>query len=193
MELLNGEQVYVEHPTPTGQDQTSHVGLIAHRDLRGPGVELEDQPRIVLLLKDRPKAWGLMEQARPRIRKFCERYDTDSDPNILIQSVDDHFAMTSPQVIVMVAAIGAAVVGHLLACIDTWCAKKYVTILQYEIDKGSNIPRDLLRAGFDVLGEWGEMHGARDFQAQVRDSKMEIIFSRFFNFKSVRTLMRRAI
>ena len=152
--------------------------------------------KIIPLYKMNPWAWTLMPLGLQRIEMFVKKYDTDSSAEVLCNSVMANFITDNPMVLLVVAVRDMRTVGHLLASVDMWCEKKFVTILQYDLDEP--IDTGILKAALDQLGAWGLTHGAENMQvlAQTRGDRpmaLSRMFERYYGFKMHRVLMRKPI
>lgn len=153
-------------------------------------------PGLLVLTKDKPLAWAVMPEVLARIERFCRTYDTDSDPATLCQSVREHFVIDNPGMYLIVGISDGRVVGHVLAYLaafDFNREKKFVNVIQYEIDEGSRASLDLLQLGLDLLEDWGRAHGATRIQAQAIDDSWERGLRTFYGMKKYRTLVRKAL
>ena len=157
-----------------------------------------EDPFLMTLRQDQPICWILMPQTLERIKNFCLRYDTDSDPKKLAESVQVSFASGNNGVLIMVAVEQYRVVGHLLATMDSWFDKKFITILQYEIDSDSGIDTGFLQAGFNRIKKWGKEQGAQAIHINARYDKDQELFNQslvrmfetFYGFEPHKILMR---
>lgn len=150
-----------------------------------------DTVKIIFLFKENPFAWALMPELLSRVKGFCQKFDTDSNGEVLAEAIIAHFTTTNPSVLAVVAFNGRKMVGHLLASIDLYHDKKYATIIQYELDKP--VDMGILQAALDRIGQWGKSHGAEQVQVLAQSDKLAKAFRRFYDFRQHRILMRRII
>lgn len=150
-------------------------------------------PRISMLTKDDPVAWMLMPEFLQRVKQFCLTEDADSDGELLTKWIVRDFAADEHNFGLMVGVKDGLVVGHLLASIDYWFEKKYVTVLQYRWDKKLGVSRGLIQAGFDMLSEWGNLNMCRELQALVPTEAHERRLRMLYGFHRHKILMRKEI
>ena len=137
-----------------------------------------------------------MPHGLQRIEMFVKKWDTDSSAEVLCNSVMANFVTDKPMVLLVLAVRDMQTVGHLLASVDMWCDKRFVTILQYDLD--GPIDTGILNAALDRIAAWGLTHGAENIQvlAQTRGDRpmaLSRMFERYYGFKMHRVLMRKPI
>lgn len=123
--------------------------------------------RVFMLMRENRKHYYLFGQVLERIEAFCRENDSDADPKDLSQRVEQDYVREDPCFCLLVAEADGKVAGHLLASLDTWMGRKFLTVVQMAIDKHSGVPLSELRAGLDMLTSWGELNMAVGIQALV--------------------------
>jgi hypothetical protein len=148
--------------------------------------------RLIMLTKERPSAWAMMPEAIARVKRFCVDIASDYPPAELARVVETHFASDKPLVVVMVG-IGpdGAMVGHIVASIETWGRRKVLVIMQYDKDGMGKIPIELLRAGLESIEEWGRMHGCEKTRVFALNETWARGLEIFYGFKRAKILMER--
>lgn len=177
-----------------GQSKNGKVQNIHEPLATDLSTNVEALPRLVLLFKERPAAWALMPEALERVKAFCKKTQSDDDPEILAAVIEQNFASEKPLIVLMVAVDPSGdLLGHLLADIEEWGAKKYLVIRQYDLDDKAGIPVELLRAGLEAIEEWGRMHGAMKTRVFALNDEWERGLRTFYGFRKNRTLMERSL
>src|SRR5262245_24752054 len=115
---------------------------------------------IQLLTRDNAAHWALLPGVLLRAATFCNKFDSDTTPESLCQSIAEHFVCVPERQTVraVVALEDGALVGHLLVSLDPWCGRLFATIVQYESDVP--LPRELVLKTFDEIAEWARSKGA---------------------------------
>ena len=189
------------------------MGFDLEAEERGNGHDKEPEinlgfPCLMTLCQDRPICWNLMPQALQRIKAFCSKYDTNSNPEKLAQSVQVNFASGNDGVLIMVAVTEWQVIGHLLVTMEEWLGRKFATIIQYECDRESGIDTDILKSALGIVEDWARKQGARELHIWARcprlpeftrDTLVKIFgsqaaaFQLFYDFKPSRLEMRKVL
>jgi hypothetical protein len=146
---------------------------------------------LVALHRDVKDHWHLMPELLTRAENFAVAYDSDANPQDLVDIIVSHFTSRSDKMLILVALTNGEIAAHLIASIDTWCGAKYATVLQYEATKGKMSLEDR-QVGFLILQKWAKYHGA-SLQILARNDRMAKLFSKYWGFAKVRTLMRRRV
>lgn len=168
------------------------MGLAARR-IR-PKARLKAELTIRHLVKDaEPGLWYYIPLVCDRIRAFCKRYDTDSDPEDLCEQLQRHFTAPISYVTCMVALQDLRLVGHLLVRIEVWGKKTVANILQFEVDAGVSIPRGALVRALDEMEGWASRSGAQEMHLDAINPRVERAFRTFYGFEWYRTRMRKEI
>jgi hypothetical protein len=152
-------------------------------------------PRLVMLNWQKQVDRLIMVDVLERIAEFCREGNDDSDPAILSKVVWDDFSKPIEErfFAVIVAVHEGKVIGHLLAVRDFYCGKCFVVVKQFSIDKYAGIPRGLLRAGFDMLADWANLHMAVEMRALVPTDAHARRLEIFYGFKRHRIMMSKEI
>lgn len=105
--------------------------------------------------------WRLMPEALSRVYRFCERYDRYVRPDVLQRNVAQNFTADVCSVFV-VAILNAEeqMVGHMLVSIEPWTGRRFMVILQLEIDDDHHITPETYKAGIAILRNVGAEIGA---------------------------------
>lgn len=148
-------------------------------------------PKVFLLMRENRSHYRLFGQVLDRIEAFCRRQDSDADPKQLTDWVQRDYVSEEPQYCILIAVRDEIVVGHLLASLDTWMGKKYLTVVQMDINKHSRTPMAEILKGFDLLTQWGELNMAVGLQALVDDKTHARRLSIFYGMKPFKILLRK--
>lgn|SRR3990167_8506794 len=160
-----------------------------------------DLPRLIRVRWEQENTRVLMPEVISRIEAFCKRYDTDSNPDKLARSVWAHFAEdkknkkgepVESEIFIMVG-YRRGVIGHVLATINEWFDRKFIMILQYEVDEESEINIGLLNMGLAIIGDWGRKQGAVEMEVLVKTPAIERAFRSFYGFEYHHTNMRKGL
>ncbi len=116
-----------------------------------------------LLDMDNPVAWALMPYAIERVKVFCLKYHTDTDPERMAELIRLNFVADNPLILMAVGyKKGVGVFLHCMVGIEDITGNRFLTIMQYESDLP--IPEsargDLMEA-YRKIEEWGKQHGAQ--------------------------------
>lgn len=153
---------------------------------------MSDTARIVLLKHD-DASWQYVPQVCERLAAFCRKYESEANPDQVVQTYKSHFLADDPLIIAIVALHDDQIVGHLLVSLDTWMGTKVATILQYEHDAGALLPPETLQKTFAWLRQWAQDHGAYALQALVRDPKLSKTFVTNYGFKPKAVILRQPV
>src|SRR5688572_7364679 len=93
--------------------------------------------KVFMLMRENRKHYYLFGQVLDRIEKFCRDQDSDADPKDLSERVEQDYVREDPCFCILVAEAAGQVSGHLLASLDTWMGRKFLTVVQMAIDKHS--------------------------------------------------------
>lgn len=145
---------------------------------------------VIYLVKNYSVSWRLMPDALDRIEKFCQKYETDGDERWSRETLIKAFASDAPNLMCFLLLECDKVVGHVLCGLDEWAGKRFLTILQYEMD-GPGDPNVILKALRD-LEQWGRAIGANGWQAICRDATLARVFRTYYGFEESGFLVRRA-
>jgi hypothetical protein len=147
--------------------------------------------KVIYLVKDFAPAWGLMPHALERIRAFCAKYGTDMGAEYLCEKLTENFGrgrQCSMMGFLFVTSEGE-IVGHCVIAIDDWGPKRYLTILQYEVDRDAS--PEFTNEALRQVEHWGRTAGATDWQAITRDATLARVFRTFYGFHEEGTLIRK--
>ena len=148
--------------------------------------------KVFMLMRENRKHYYLLGQVLDRIEAFCREHDSDADPKSLSQRVEQDYVSEEPCFCLLVAEWNGKVSGHLLASLDTWMGRKFLTVVQMAIDKHSGVPVAELRAGLDMLTSWGELNMAVGIQALVPPGGAHARrLRRFYGLQDHKILMRK--
>lgn len=148
--------------------------------------------KVVYLVKDFIPAWRLMPVALERIRAFCAKYGTDMTADYLCEKLTEEFGHGRKKCSMMAFLFLNAeldVVGHCLIAVDDWGPKRYLTILQYEVDKDAS--PEMTNEALRQVEHWGRSAGATDWQAITRDARLARVFRTFYGFHEEGVLIRK--
>jgi hypothetical protein len=150
--------------------------------------------QFIVLSKDNPLAWALVPHALERIKRFSVKYETDTNPEVLADLIQQHFVSDKPLLLVIVAyRPGKGVFAHALACIDDITGSRFVTIMQLETD----IPfkdRAEVKRMWDQFKVWGLENGATEARIVTMDDNIHArMFQRYHGFKKHRISMRKSL
>lgn len=138
--------------------------------------------KIFMLTKSDPLSWRVMPQMLIRVAKFCEQYDTESNPQILCRLISHNFVIDNPTVIICAFMEDNEVVGHLLGIIWEWCGENQLTIWQYELDRP--FPLEEIQAKWNWLKQWAKKtHSVAKVKALCHTPEVEKTFRIFYGFK----------
>lgn len=154
-------------------------------------------PTVHYLTKASPFHRGLLGLALERIAGFPSRYpSTDSNGQILARWVDDDFVKGKPSTVVFVAEQDGELVAHLFGAVmknDFAGGTLYLHIFQVELDKNHGMSRDLERAIFEQVLEWGRSRNAGYVTLECDDPGLVKRYQEEFGFEPRRIVMRRAL
>lgn len=135
-----------------------------------------------------------MPEMLERIGKFAEQYCNDTEPEFLMQSVMQDFTSPKPGFFILGALSDEyKIIGHLLACISVpaWSQKRRCLILQYQLDQG--LPMGLIRAGFDMVIDWGKTQYCHAIIAETKTEEARRVFTTFHQFQIDLVQVTRAL
>lgn len=144
---------------------------------------------VIYLVKTYAPAWRLMPDAIERVERFCQKYETDGDERWSRETLVKAFASDTPNLMCFLMLECEKVVGHVLCGLDEWAGKRFLTILQYEMD-GPGDPAAVLR-GLRALEQWGRSIGANGWQAICRNATLARVFRTYYGFQESGYLVRR--
>lgn len=147
--------------------------------------------RIIVLTKGDRDSWGLMPEFLDRVKRFCCKFDTDTDGVGICRLVEAHFISDNPQFIMVAATYQGKIVGHALASMESYYEKRVLNIIQLEIDGA--VGRDNLKKGFDVILSWGLLQGAEDVRISTGTQAKAKMLKRFYGFNTHRIVMIRPL
>lgn len=147
--------------------------------------------QVIYLVKDCLPAWGLMPVALERIRAFCGKYGTDMTSDYLCEKLTENFGRGRQKcsMLMFLFITENDVVGHCLIAVDDWGPKRYLTILQYEVDRDAS--PELTNEALRQVEHWGRTAGASDWQAITRDARLARVFRTFYGFHEEGVLIRK--
>jgi len=144
----------------------------------------------ILLHRSWPESYAYLPIAFDRITKFCTKYNDDSPPEVLCETLLTEFAKNAPGTIVVLGLRpDGSVCGHALVALEMWLSGKMATVLQMESDEP--LKRTEMEAAFSVICKWAEDNGAKELQIFARDHRLERVFRRFYGFETKRIFMKR--
>jgi hypothetical protein len=153
---------------------------------------------ILALVKSDPRAWAFMPAVLERVRAFCERYDLDSTPHVLSQTVIEHFVVDEARssVRALVALREERIVGHCLVSLEAWCGTVYATVVQYEMDEP--LPTQQVRDTLEQVEWWAKGKGATVLRvlACLTDSRGPArirAFQSLYGFRPTRQILDKEI
>ena len=149
---------------------------------------------VIFLDKHDSLSWALIPAVFKRIRKFIKEYHTDGDPKILTELIEKHFIAEKPLMLMVAGVEDGEVVGHILAAIDEFTGKRWLTILQLDIDK--KYRKQLFKERkvvWEKLLDWGRLNFATEVQILTPTDSRTRLFEKYFGLKQHRILMRGPI
>lgn len=158
--------------------------------------EIDVRPEIVIALmaKDSPDCWRYMPEVCERLRRFCARYDSDADPEQLVQTYQANFVASTPYMICLVALDGESIIAHLLVQLSEWMGCRYGMILQYEHEEDARgIPPLALQRTASWVERWAKDQGAKYMQNMVRNPKLSSLFAKEYGYHPHAMIMRKAL
>ena len=156
------------------------------------------EQEIHFLTRDSPADWTLVPQVLVRAAMFCRKYDADTTPESLCQSIMEHFVCEPGRqsVRAMVAVQDGVLVGHLLLSLDHWCGTMFCTVVQYESDQPLEHAKVL--AAFDDIAAWARGKGATILRLLAigddgRAAARVRLFQRVFGFQPRRIMLDKLL
>jgi len=114
------------------------------------------------LHRDEPKSWTVMPLLLDRIRDFCLRMDTDTEPEEAASCIRAWFIMGDPKLGLWISTEDSKIIGHLWATPEPIGAEqwKYVLIRQAEVDRGYNT-MPITEQAFQQVIDWTKSIGLK--------------------------------
>jgi len=121
---------------------------------------------------------------------FCEKYDTETNPDYLIPQVSQMFAVNSPLMGLWCAAKdNGEMTGHILVTVETYCDKPYLLIMQAEV--GNDFPVKLTEKVWEEIIKWGREKDIRRIHITIE--RIPEAFIRKYKFKKRKTILIKEI
>jgi uncharacterized protein YuzE len=136
------------------------------------------------------ESWALMPKLLKRIKAFCEKYDTETDPAYLIPQVSQMFAVDSPSMGLWCATNGnGKMIGHTLVTVETYCDKPYLLVMQAEVE--NNFPTKFTKQVLDEVIKWGKAKNIN--RIHITTERIPEAFTRKYKFKKRKTILIKEI
>jgi hypothetical protein len=135
-----------------------------------------------------PLAWALMPAFLERVRKFAVEYETDEDPDYLCGEVRRCFAVDEYARRGVAILNDGRLVGHVLLMLEEHVGQRWLTIQQYELDKGSGVTRNVIDFWMEAFRKLGRELKAKALRARVKDEVRLRAFKRY-GFKPFATIL----
>lgn len=111
-----------------------------------------------------------LKQVTDRVVDFCNKFDSDADPNVLFEAVTRSFYDPSPSLLLLAAVNDAGcVVAHLIGSMEEYFGSRYVNVLQFWKDSGVTLPAELKEKAAGALVAWGHANGTDTLRVWARN------------------------
>lgn len=143
------------------------------------------------LVRNSEACWRLMPIALERIKAFCAKYPNDGSPEVICDQLAKSFTSDSPNLMcfLIIDEADARVTGHFLAGFDDWLGTKFLSILQYEGEKG--VSRKVVFDAMEQMQRWGRAMGCTQWRAITRNRTLARVFQIYYGFRETGTLIEK--
>jgi len=139
-------------------------------------------------------SWSYFPFVVDRVVAFCEAYESDADPTILVETMTANFAMQKPSMIAIALATPQGLLaGHILVQIEDWMGVRKATIIQLEVDKEYALKPEVVTPAYEWILWWAKECGAKELQCLARNDAVARLFRQRYGFESKRILMRKSL
>lgn len=107
----------------------------------------------------------LLGQAMKRIRRYCQKYDSDADPLIMMREVEQDFVTNGYNFLIVVAVRDLRIVGHLLVDRYVYHGCPYAAISQFQLDEQLTLDQE--KKAFEIVLNWCKQIDIRGLRAVV--------------------------
>jgi hypothetical protein len=139
-----------------------------------------------------PQAWALIPAFLERVRQFVLRYEPDESPDFLCAEVRRCFAADDYGRRGVAVLNDGRMVGHVLLMLEEHAGQRWLTIQQYEVDKGSGVTREIADYWLDAFCKLARELKAKQVRARVQGDARARAFKRY-GFKPFAVLLARDI
>jgi len=126
---------------------------------------------------------GLALRTWRRMEEFCERYESESDINMLFDEFMNSYFSDSPYMIPFVIVDNGEIIAHAVVTMENYYGNKYINIFQHWKNRGCTIPSDLYTEFFSTIKKWGELHGTDRVRLWARNESVARLFRRGLGFE----------
>jgi hypothetical protein len=152
-------------------------------------------PEIFILRPDDARSWALMPYALARIKAFCIADEPDEEPESLVFRVETSFVRFDGVYGIIVVLQDGQLVGHVLLRLEQIVdqpEKRWLTVEQYSLDKGSGVTLEIARESFGKIRTVARVLKATSLRARVKDEARERAF-RAYGFKRMAILLHQEV
>lgn len=133
----------------------------------------------------------LLGSVLKRIRRFCEKYDSDADSVVMTREVERDFLKDRDREFMIILAVRQMeIVGHLLARIIVYYGRSYIYVHQMDIDPDSGITLEQEKEAFQLIVSWRKEVRAHGIRSNVPDTTNARRLQMMYNFEPMHTLMK---
>jgi len=134
------------------------------------------------------KSWALMPKVLDRIKLFCDKYDTETKPAILIPQIRQMFATDSPYLGLWgIIDENGEIIGHILVTVEQYCNEPFLLIMQAECV--NNI--EITKKTFNEVIKWGRDNKIK--KMHITTERLPETFIRKYKFRKMKTILIKDI
>ena len=146
------------------------------------------QPEVIALRPDNPRSWALMPYVLERIKAFCAAEQPDEVPENLAWRVSSAFVSADSCYGIIVGLQDGVIVGHALLTLEGHEEKRWLTVQQYQLDKGSGMTRETVKKYVEEIKKVARVLKAGELRARAK-GEARIRAFRAYGFKPMATIL----
>lgn len=137
-------------------------------------------------------SWSMMPELQRRVKAFCETYDGEADPVVVVAILKQSFVSPTPGMVgwLHLDEFGK-VIGHCLLTVGDWMGTKIVTVLQLELER--SLTPELGAAMMSWIERFGRANQAKHIHCTTRNEAIARLFARQYGFSKKLVWMARPI
>ena len=144
---------------------------------------------IIRVQRDSPISWAWVPFVLARIARFCEKYDTETEPLEMVELVRNLFSTGDPRLGLWILVADHQIIGHILCMPEPFGANhwKYVLVREAEIDPDIDVRKEAEEA-FEQIKTWTRSLGLS--RIMMLTHRREDSMARRWSFKPYKAVMQ---
>jgi hypothetical protein len=126
---------------------------------------------------------GYLREFIRRVERFCEKYESESDLDVLFESITESYYSDRPGIICYLGVENGISVAHSMISLEQFFGHHYINMLQYWRDPSVKVPYKIKEMVFREIIKWGREMGIDDMRIWARNEEVAQLFENVYGFE----------